>query len=621
MAQPETFEEYMARVRQAGEGRDLYESEMLAPTPLPRPTAVNVLRPEQKAQHGAALDMARQITSEGIQSAAPEGYHYAPDNTLRPEEERQGIRFADMRYRLAPGPAPDRGPPMMTLEDQITPEEAQAIMRGDHGTATANMQDHYEPAQSDPLASLARPQDPATVMAPVQAKAAEVRGSLQSLARPPAPVQGSTYNPVEESLGGVDPTNFGNTAADRQWFERQHGAIDSSTPEGYARSRELQAMEPDFSQRMSEPELSKMDAGFQAIARDVRPSGVAPAAGSPRPQPTQADLDRDFGNRFREEKLRQLSRGPQEDPVKAAQAAKFNAQAAKAQAEADRLKRRGQGGGPAMAAGADPTVALARQQVESYVGKNDPNIAEQFDIIAKIRNPKARKEALRGIVAWAKNKAAAEATQSNRENQDEARKAHQKRQEDDQFTRNARQYGADVGGWAEIDGLINEYEAANPGALGANPGDIEGVGPADGWVPDMAHGLTGNRQALINRRLLSDLNEIYARERSGAAISLTEDQRFKLQTGTSETATAQETAVALQVLRKWARDNMRAASVGREDAARESIRMRGLDPDTVLGSEPEANGGRVRVRLKSGKIGNVPANQTNHPDVAEVLGG
>lgn len=137
--------------------------------------------------------------------------------------------------------------------------------------------------------------------------------------------------------------------------------------------------------------------------------------------------------------------------------------------------------------------------------------------------------------------------------------------------KNAREYKKDIGAWSDVSGMIADFERDNP------KGDIEGVGPIDRMTPD----IMSSEKALKNRRTLDDLNEAYARARSGAAISLTEDQRFRVQTGTARGASAQQVRVALGVLKEWSRKNMDAFAVGRDKEAQEVQRRSGLDPNEI----------------------------------------
>ncbi|MEK9724875.1 MAG: hypothetical protein VW405_15515, partial [Rhodospirillaceae bacterium] len=210
-----------------------------------------------------------------------------PDTTIDIEEELERLRQAELAQPdfgpalddlAAPGPVAD---PMQTADGAPAaggpPSKAEAMAPATTGSAG----DMRAAREAEAMALLDRG---ATLAG--EAKQAAAPRDLSSLARTPyepkPPSATTGFDPMAESVA-PDMRPFSNTAADRQWFGRELDRIDTSTPEGAARQRELQAMEPDFSQRMTDSELSKMDAGFQAIARGGRPSGVAPPPGSPRP--------------------------------------------------------------------------------------------------------------------------------------------------------------------------------------------------------------------------------------------------------------------------------------------------------------------------------------------------
>lgn len=158
-----------------------------------------------------------------------------------------------------------------------------------------------------------------------------------------------------------------------------------------------------------------MQARKHPVAGDIRPSGIAPPADGPRPQPTQADLDRDFKNRYREERLRQLSRGGQYDPLKQSQIDLNRARAGTEGAKADWYGRRdgrrrggagGGGGGGMGGETAQQQVDAAKALATSYAGGTlDPNIATQLDSAGMIRDPRSRKAAIDGILGYVKDQA------------------------------------------------------------------------------------------------------------------------------------------------------------------------------------------------------------------------
>lgn len=136
------------------------------------------------------------------------------------------------------------------------------------------------------------------------------------------------------------------------------------------------------------------------------------------------------------------------------------------------------------------------------------------------------------------------------------------------FPEQAAAYAKDTENDLTILGLVNDFDAKNP------PGKpIVGTGFVQGWTPDMF----SNEQALDNRSLLKLINEKWARSQSGAAISMTEEERFKVQSGTSETATDAQVRVAMRTLKSALTRYARARAVGQEDAATEVARAYGVD--------------------------------------------
>ena len=220
---------------------------------------------------------------------------------------------------------------------------------------------------------------------------------------------------------------------------------------------------------------------------------------------------------------------------------------------------------------------------------------------AKLANEQARLDLIRAQTERAGRPSAApaqrETPEDRRAEQEEARIRAEDRARAAKAEEDARRF---TGEYAKTNAaqlrslkLINEFNAMNPGDQ-----PIEGTGTVQGRViPDMA----ASPRALKNRATLRLLGETWGRGQSGAAIGMTEEQRFAVQSGTKETATDQEVRIAMETLRDVLMSSARAAGVSQREAAQEVANEYGVqlwDDHAVSSGDPSA--GRAKWRQRGG---------------------
>lgn len=127
----------------------------------------------------------------------------------------------------------------------------------------------------------------------------------------------------------------------------------------------------------------------------------------------------------------------------------------------------------------------------------------------------------------------------------------------------------DAEGAASLLDTITETQGAIQEAT--QDGDIAGVG-LTGYlaerVPFGKKALTPQGRKL--RQQLGILNEVWARARTGAAISMTEEDRFNVQTGLDPDASDDEMLLAIDILKRWATAEKAAKEAGKTPEAVET---------------------------------------------------
>lgn len=117
--------------------------------------------------------------------------------------------------------------------------------------------------------------------------------------------------------------------------------------------------------------------------------------------------------------------------------------------------------------------------------------------------------------------------------------------------------------------------------------DIPGIGKFDGMKPDFMTGEDG----IALRKNQMWLNDSVLRMQTGAAAPLAEQDKNMLMAGTKSTMTEQEFRKAHEITSKFLRDNLRAASVGREGPAGDVMKAEGIDQFVNGGDQPAASSG------------------------------
>lgn len=160
-----------------------------------------------------------------------------------------------------------------------------------------------------------------------------------------------------------------------------------------------------------------------------------------------------------------------------------------------------------------------------------------------------------------------------REDRGEARAGRQAerdvdKQSAERFPQEAASFAKDADKDLQILSVANDFVTRNKGKK-----DIAGVGVLAGRTPDLA----SNEEALRNRADLRMIGEQWARGQSGAAISMSEEERFAIQSGTKETASEAQIKVAMGTLERVIKRSVQARAVGIEDAAGEVAKRYGVD--------------------------------------------
>ncbi len=131
----------------------------------------------------------------------------------------------------------------------------------------------------------------------------------------------------------------------------------------------------------------------------------------------------------------------------------------------------------------------------------------------------------------------------------------------------------------DIAGMLQDIEASPGGAAPAGFAErFSRAITARGIDPDRIETWQSKQMVL----------ELWSRNQSGAAIGMSEGDRFKVQAGLSETATPEQVEAAVAVMRRLVARRLRATAAANPSAARDVATAQGLNVDAWLGKQKAA---------------------------------